>query len=239
MVLFGSFVRGDAYPESDLDILAVGKGSSHLKRHDRFLASISWKTADQLRKDFRTPEGVGWAMGGWRHAEILDDPEGVASSLRREALDLDWDAVADQCDAWVAEEVTGLAEEVHRLVGNRQRGRTTVAAVQRSVLAFSLARILAVHRRIIYDSENQIWDLVSEAMGTTWARVQSKALGLGGESYAETCDASLELYALAAVTVQRLLNERQYGVVAHACELAGWPLAEGQNPQIPHSSRTK
>ncbi len=113
---------------------------------------------------------------------------------------------------------------MHKLVGNLQLSRKMAAAVQRSVLTLRLAVILAVHHRIPWDTENRLWDLVSEKMGARRAEVQSKALGLGGEDFEDTCEAALELFTLAASEVRTLLNERQYEVAAHACRLTGGPL---------------
>jgi hypothetical protein len=39
-----------------------------------------------------------------------------------------------------------------------------------------------VHRRILYGSENHLWDLVSCAMGEEWHELQFATLGLGGEA---------------------------------------------------------
>ncbi len=48
----------------------------------------------------------------------------------------------------------------------------------------------------------------------------------GDENFMDTCDAALQLFALAAHDVRRVLDERQYRVVAHACEIAGHPLKD-------------
>jgi len=135
---------------------------------------------------------------GWRKARILYDPHGIAGELKREARAFDWDAVAKDCDAWVAEATTGWAEEVHKLAGMLQRGASLGVAVQRSVLAIRLAPIIALHRRILYGSENALWDAVSDEMGEPWASTQRAALGIDGQSLAESSKASLRLYVLAS-----------------------------------------
>jgi hypothetical protein len=128
----------------------------------------------------------------------------------------------------VAEEITALAEEAHKLVAALRAGHRTTAAAQRSVLALRPAQILAVHRRILYGSENRLWDLVADAMGGEWRGAQSAALGLSGEPLEETCRAALRLYDLAVAETHALLDERQRGVVRYARGLgAGWPTAEG------------
>ena len=84
------------------------------------------------------------------------------------------------------------------LVAALRNDNRPLAAVQRTLLAVHLAPILAVHRRILYGSENCLWDLVADAVGEGWSRTQSAALGLGGESLERTCEAALWLYGLAA-----------------------------------------
>ena len=155
---------------------------------------------------------------------IIYDPQGIADSLKQEAKRWRWQLIDKKTDRWVAEEITGYAEEVHRLIGNLQLGRRSAAAVMRSVLALRMAQILAVQCRIFYDTENQLWNLVSARMDTEWAQLQSAAIGEGNQTFEETCKAALQLYAFVAQEVKHLLNRRQYQVVAHACEIAGHPL---------------
>ena len=72
----------------------------------------------------------------------------------------------------MAEVVTGYAEEVHKLAAALRNGNRPLAAVQRS--------LLAVHRRILYGSENRLWDLASGVMGEEWvARTAIRRSGSG------------------------------------------------------------
>ena len=224
VVVFGSQVREDAYKESDIDVHAIGKGLSYrLERFRGFLVSISWATARQHHLAFKNPGEVGGIVPAWRNALILYDPQKIAEELKEKARKWQWASLGSRGDSWVAEELTGWAEEVHRLVGNLQLKRRSAASVQRSVLAIQMAKVLSVHHRILYDSENQLWDSVSAKMGKSWASVQSAALGEGGESFEDTCDAALRLFSLTAQEVKDLLDERQLQVVAHACKIAGHP----------------
>jgi hypothetical protein len=224
VVVFGSQVREDAYKESDIDLHAIGKGPSYrLERFQGFLVSISWATVRQHHRAFKNPGEVGGIIPAWRNALILYDPKGIAEELRGKARKWRWASLGSRGDSWVAEELTGWAEEVHRLVGNLQLKRRSAASVQRCLLAIYMANVLSVHHRIMYDSENKLWDLVSVKMEKSWASVQSTALGEGGESFEDSCDAALKLFSLATQEVKHLLDERQFQVVAHACKIAGHP----------------
>jgi hypothetical protein len=84
------------------------------------------------------------------------------------------------------------------------------------VLALRLARILAIHRRVLYGSENHLWDEVSREMGAAWGDAQAAALAIRGETLDVSSKAALRLFQLVVDETRPLLNERQYAVVAHA-----------------------
>jgi len=221
VVLTGSRVRGDFYPESDVDIQAIGRKNMYrLERIDGFLVSIAWRTEGAAWREFKSPAQAGGAVPAWRLAVVLHDSKGIAKALKRAARDWTWDVLGKRREAWVAEEFTGWAEEVHRLEGNLEKGRLWAAAVIRSVLALKLAPIMAVHHRIMYDTENNLWDLVGKKMGAEWCRAQSAALGMGGESIEESCSAALKLFVISVRELGGFLDNRQRAVVEHACDIA-------------------
>jgi hypothetical protein len=224
VVLVGSRAIGNAGPESDVDVLAVGQPefSFRLERRGGLLVSVTSRPLEAYRRELTDPGFVCAAVPGWRGAVVLQDPDGMAASLIEEARAWTWGPLEGRCDEWVAEELCSLAEEVHKLVLALRGGRRAPAAAQRSV---RLAQVMAVHRRILYGSENRLWDLVSDAMGEEWGRTQSAALGLDDERFEETCRAALGLYGLATDEAHRLLDGRQERVVRHARELGG--LADG------------
>jgi hypothetical protein len=220
VVLVGSHARGDAGAHVDVDVTAVGEGGEYrLERRGNYLVSLSWRTAERIRASFDDPAQAGAAVPGWRSAVILDDRDGIAASLTKEAREWRWSRIEAARGPWIAEEFTGYAEEVQKLLGALVSGERTNAAVQRSLLALRMARIVAVHACLLYDTENRLWDLVAEQMGESWTDNQAAAFGLRGQPFEETCAAALRLYALAADLVWPLLDQRQRAVAEHAVAL--------------------
>lgn len=219
VVLAGSQARGDATDLSDIDLYVIGSGPAYtLRVVRRRLVAISWRTGDDERRALRQPASVGAVVPAWRAAHVLHDPDGVAEALKREAAAFDWAAISTACDEWVADATIGYAEEVLKLVAARRADDRLLAAVERSVLALRLPRVMAVHHRLLYDSENRLWHWVAEAMGDEWAAAQAEVLGL---ALSEDADgAALQLFTLAANEVRPLLTPVQAAVVDLALRVA-------------------
>lgn len=228
--LAGSYARGDADRHSDIDIGALfqkrpEQPGPRLARRNGYLVSVVWVTAEQTRASFRAPFLLGAAVPGWRRAVILRDPDHSAAALRDEALRWSWDAeIEASCDVWVASQIESLAEYAQKLQGCIDRGKLSAAAAHRSLLATRLPLVLAVHRRLLHDGENDVLGRVAEAVGEPWATEQPAALGLRGESLARSCMAALRLYAIAAAETAAVLDERQRAIV----ELGNQRSSEGQ-----------
>jgi hypothetical protein len=166
VVLAGSHARGKATDLSDIDLYAIGSGPAYGLRVVRGrLVAISWRTEEDEHRALSEPASVGEVVAAWRSARVIHDPDGVAAGLKREAAAFDWSSISAACDTWVAEATVGYAEEVLKLVAARHAGDHLLAAVQRSVLALRLPRVMAVHHRLMYETENRLWHLAAEAMG--------------------------------------------------------------------------
>jgi hypothetical protein len=231
VALTGSWARGDPHQESDLDLLILGEGTPYsLERRDGFLLSMSWLSFEQAAETMRRPASACFTVPGWRDAYVLYDPEGLASHLKDEASAWEFAQIEAQARQWVPEEICDYAEEVQKLAGLIERQNLLGMASQRAVLALRLAPVLAVHLELLYRTENDLWNVVAERMGDEWLEAQRRALAADPVPLAESCDAALKLYALAAAEVRDLFDERQLAVVRHACKVAGRPLDDPPPP---------
>ena len=217
--LMGSYARGTEMRYSDIDIVAVGDGPRYRLEHRHgMLVAVSWTTVERFERDIGQPESAGLTVQGWRDCRILYDPDCIAAMLKRQAGRWTWDDIGDErCNAYVADQLTGYAEEVHKLVNLLDGGNLAAAAVQRNVLATRMAPILAVHFRLLYASENWLWDDVGVLAGDRWRTVQERALGVTGEPFPETCRAALGLFVRTAKILEPLFDDRQRAVVDAAC----------------------
>jgi predicted nucleotidyltransferase len=217
VVLGGSWARGDAHRASDIDLWVLGRryGTSTLFT-DGFPVHVERTTERIERARFREPRRVGGSVPGWRSAVLLYDPRGVAAKLKAEARAFRWSPISDRCDRWVADQVVDWAEEAIKLVRALGEGSLETAAVQRNLLANRLLFVMAVHRRILWGSENEAWERVGRRIGGRWHALQRRALGLNGGDVARTGRAALDLDLRAADAVRGLLGPEAVSVVEHA-----------------------
>jgi hypothetical protein len=214
VVLAGSWSRGEAHRASDIDMWVLGRrsGLQTLVR-DGFVIHVQRTTERAERRSFRDPRRAGASVPGWRSALLVYDPRGVAARLQGEARRFRYASIADRCDRWVADEVVRWSEEAVKIVRALGVGSLETAAVQRNLLANRLALVLAVHRRMLWDSENELWERVGRREGVRWRSAQRAALGVPRGDVEGSCRAALDLYVLTADAVRRTLRPDQARVV--------------------------
>jgi predicted nucleotidyltransferase len=226
VVLVGSHATGTAQPESDVDLIVLGDGPEYqLSAREGRLLALSWRTAEDQRMRFLAPQSAILEIPAWRSSVLIRDGQGTAAALQAEARSFSWALVADDAARWVAAELTGWAEEVHKLAAGLRGRRPVLAAVQRNLIATRVPKVMAVHLGTLVVSENDIWEVVARSLGERWREVQRRALSLDGQSLTDSCHAALEMYCEAVALAAKDFNERQRPVVDGAVRLAGEILA--------------
>ena len=243
VVLGGSVPRDAEHIGSDIDICAVGDAevgdawaddrSYVLEMVEGRLVAMSWRTPDEVRALLDSVADAGAAVPAWRTAEILADVRGRAAMLQQFAHAWRWARIDAECDAWVSSSINGYAEEVFRLAGLLDAGRSVPAAVIRSVLALRLPLVVAIHERLFYESENALWELVADTLGTRedpdrlvlgattrWGPTARRALGLDDATPDAAARGALELYCFAASIVAPVILPAHRDVIEHAVVLA-------------------
>ena len=238
VALTGSVAAGTDHPDSDIDLIALTDTSRdiEIRSVEGRMVTIGWKRLDQIEAAFTRPWEAGVAVPTWRAACLLTDPEGLLARVKDTAEAWDWADIAGEADRWAAAGVLGLAEEVHKVCGLLDAGNTRAAAANRSILALQLPGLLAAAGRLLYRTENELWDLVCQNEGRAWTSAWDTACGLTPTDLAASCRASLRLYRIAAARTGRALDEAQRPVVDTACRLAvrHGALAVEQPPCVVH-----
>ena len=236
VVLSGSWVRHEARRYSDIDLWVLGRaGPPSFRWQEPFLVSISRiNPAAELEK-FLEPPHTGELLGAWRTARILYDPHGEARRLKEFARGFRWERVARRCDRWVARSVVSWGEEAVKLVNSLARGESDTAAVQRNLLAESLAFVLAVHRRTVWLTDNGLWERLGRSEGRAWWEAQQRALGLHDESLAESSRGALDLYRLTVDRVRSVLTKDEGTTVEQVLSMIDHALA-GPSRRTPETA---
>ncbi|GAB4003309.1 hypothetical protein GCM10029992_44460 [Glycomyces albus] len=156
------------------------------------------------------------AVPTWRAAHVLTDPDGVFAAARARAETWDWEPIAAQADRWAASGVVGLAEEAHKVAGMLATGNLRAAAANRDLLLLQLPGLVAAADRVLYISENELWDAVCEAEGPDWTSAWDTAAALVPIDVRTSCRAALRLYRLAAARLDAHFTSAERPVIATA-----------------------
>ncbi|GAA2146068.1 nucleotidyltransferase domain-containing protein [Glycomyces algeriensis] len=221
VALFGSVAQGTDHPHSDIDLFlaAASDAGTEIRQVEGRMVTLTRKTLADLEGAFTRPWEAVVAVGAWRRARLLHDPEGHLARLQARADSWTWDEIGAEADRWAAGELVGLAEEVHKTRGMLDRGRPRAAAANRAILALQLGYAMSVADRLVCDSENDLWDAVAAAEGPAWATAWDDAAGITGAGHEAGCRAALALYRHAAARLEHHLEGDAKAVVRTACGL--------------------
>ncbi|WP_030156011.1 nucleotidyltransferase domain-containing protein [Glycomyces sp. NRRL B-16210] len=221
IALVGSVANGTDHPHSDIDlILATDRDPGvETRQVDGRLVTLTRAGLHQLRSAFTSPREAGAAVPAWRAARLLHDPHGTLAALQAEARAWRWASLAAAADRWAASELVGLAEEAHKISGMLALDRPRAAAANRLILTLGLTVPLAAAHRLLYDSENDLWDALAAAEGPTWAQAWDTAAGVHHAGHEAGCRAALRLYRLAADRLAPHLDDADLAIVTAAGDL--------------------
>lgn len=222
VALFGSVAAGTDHPHSDIDLIVAADTDPgvRVRQVEGRMVTLTRKTPADLAAAFTRPWEAGAAVAAWRSGRLLTDPTGLMNDLRTRAQAWTWEAIGAEADRWAAGELVGLAEEIHKIVGMLALDRPRAAAANRALVHLSLAAPLANAHRILYGSENDLWDAVADAEGPAWAEAWDAAAGVTGCDHRTGCRAALTLYRIAAARLAHHLDDADRALVQTACDLA-------------------
>ena len=171
--LAGSFARGAPAPYSDVDLGVIAAAPAPARRFAASgrLVSVSFTTTAATRASFLNPALAGAAVPGWRTAELLHDPRNIGAELQQEARNWTWSLLGNSPDEWVRRQFPASVELALKALNGRERQDNVEAARQSAAAVEALVRLLAVHRRLLYDSESRLYESVAAEMGDGWREV--------------------------------------------------------------------
>ncbi len=235
LVVMGSWVRGDAGPYSDVDLVRFF-GSDATVPGDEIhiieqrLVTVSGVDPDQVERWFTRPEVAINVVSGLRTARVLHDRDETFARVQKRARQFVWDdAMQAKADVWVSGKMVGWIEEVHKgLEGLRQDdvGRMLNA---RFGCSWGMVRVMAVHRGVLLSGDNGFYDQVRAAVGekTGWSQACAQAFGVdGAPTLREQVRAGLRLYVLTAQLVAPVLRETDQALVMETVRLIDGMLRE-------------
>jgi predicted nucleotidyltransferase len=226
----GSYARGEENKYSDVDFdVFVSKLPENI--YDRYrlrygenkLFSLKSILLDDERAALRNPRRAIWAVPGLCGMKIVLDKDGSLSTLQQAAQDFDWSPLQPAANYYAAEEVTGCAEEVHKIMSGLARRHESTVLYATWGLVKSMLEAVAVQRGLMIISENRYFDLLQDSMGrdSKWTRAFRKAWGLDPteSQYQARGAAALTLYCLTAAMFDELIPEKHRNVVNKTLQL--------------------
>lgn len=228
--IVGSFARGQASRYSDVDFnIFVSKlpqdPDDHytLRYWDNKLVSLSYALLDDERAALTEPRRAIWAVPGLRSMQILLDKDGLLDALQQAAQSFDWSPLQPTADKFVAEQIMGNAEEVHKILNGLAKEHESTVLYATWGLVKNMLEAVAVQRGILIISENRYFDLIQDSVGrdSEWTRAFRTAWGLdpGDCQYPARGAAALRLYCLCAEMFDGLIPMKHREVVNRTRQL--------------------
>lgn len=226
----GSYTRGmqDEYSDIDLELYVDALPEDHysLQLFDEKLVSVKYlRIADEL-SSLKIPERAVWAVSGLRNMHILMDESGELAKLKQAAVDFNWAPLQPLADAYASEQLSGCAEEAHKLMGGLKTANESKVLYASWGMFKNLSFAALVQTGLMIQSENRAFAILEEHFGKShpaWTRAFRLAFGMDVETnvpaYQTRGKASLALYEETAKLFKDIINDKHREVIENTLQL--------------------
>jgi predicted nucleotidyltransferase len=230
IALSGSFARGDATDQSDVDLVLYARtlpdgrrDRERLGYREGRLVSVDVQSIEDRLADLRRPADAIVAVLALRRLRTLRDRDGELAALKEAARRFAWEPLQPAADAYAGFTLERLAEVVHKLLAALAAGDPAWAAPYAWELATDLAHAVATQRGVLIDSGRTYLRQIHDAVGpeSPWTSVHRRAAGLvpipaGDPPALAAATAALALYRETAALLAPVLAPEDRAVVAEA-----------------------
>ena len=226
----GSYTRGmqDEYSDIDLELYVDALPEDHysLQLFDEKLVSVKYlRIADEL-SSLKIPERAVWAVSGLRNMHILMDESGELAKLKQAAVDFNWAPLQPLADAYASEQLSGCAEEAHKLMGGLKTANESKVLYASWGMFKNLSFAALVQAGLMIQSENRAFAIIEDhyrASHPTWTRAFRLAFGMdveaGVPAYKTRGYASLNLYEETATLFKDIIDDKHREVIENTLQL--------------------
>ncbi|MAT42328.1 MAG: hypothetical protein CL609_08310 [Anaerolineaceae bacterium] len=230
MLLTGSFARGEASAQSDIDLLKFVSEvpADPQKRYvlyvrQGYLISVTTTSVEEKEAEMQKAETAIWCVPGLRQSQVLYDPWSYLHHLRKKAFSFEWEpSLQKEANQYASSQILGYAEEAHKVVSALLRKDESAMMYGVSALYLAMPRILAVQQGLMIRSENSLFSQVQEAVGdeSDWTKYLRLAMGVEQiettDWVAERGRAGLRLYRETVSYLKNIIPEHQMPVIQNA-----------------------
>lgn len=205
VLLTGSFARGNATPQSDVDLIVssadIQSGGQRIFRHRGRLVILKIQPRETLTGILVDPRSACRYLTGLTHSVPLVDHDGFLRDLLDKARNFEWtDELIFSAHRKAASELIGWLEEVHKGVAGLESGDSGRMLQAVHGCSWGMLRVAQLHLRVLEGSDNTVVDDITAAVGSAsrWSTLLRTAIGLTEARLSVRVKAGLELFCATA-----------------------------------------